>query len=311
MNRLVSQKEGILLVRSLKYVLVATAALAALLVSPRFETIDTSSPDPMSGLASVEFSSPADLFVVKSAEAQRAPRPACNLKAFPMVAGIEWVYEARAIPGRAPPKQPPPKPVQPEKVTIKILTVTKEGPITTIELEESSDYGTVKTTLTCERDKLNVPMNSFFFAGEPGGGLNVEVTDVERTGNSYLFRLGKVQIPEWTEEVKGKFTRTPPEGSKAMLFNGSFDLQRVVLIGLPEPVSTDLGDLSASPVQVDLRGSVTLDSTPEPYTFSVPANTISKLWFAENLGVVQVFNPNSHLYMLTAINKPGDAAKTP
>ena len=102
-----------MLVRSLKHVFVATAALATLVVSPGLDTA------PKTGDASAV----SGLIAVGEVEAQPRPRPACNLKAFPLVAGVEWVYEARQIPGQAAPKQPPPKPIQPTHVIIKILSV--------------------------------------------------------------------------------------------------------------------------------------------------------------------------------------------
>ncbi|MCG8418361.1 MAG: hypothetical protein MJE77_10505 [Proteobacteria bacterium] len=276
------------MVRTSKPIMVAVTAVATLLVSGNSPISDTTA----------------------RAQAKATPKPACNLRAFPLVPGAEWVYEARELPGLPKPKQPRPKPRQPEKVIIKVLSVATEDKVTSIELEENLGYRTYKTVLTCERDKLNVPPESIYFSGEPGGGLNIELGEIERTGNTYMFRAGQVRIPEWTEEVKTTFTRKPVDGTGAQMVNGTLDLQRVVLIGLPEDVATDLGQYKATPVQVDMRGSVNIETKPDPYLFNVPANTISKLWFADDVGVVQIANSNLHFYQLTQYT-PAGAPETP
>lgn len=251
------------------------------------------------------FAALATLFIASSAWAQRKPRPACNIKALPFIEGTEWIYKAVAPPN--PPKKPLPKPKQAAMVTIKIASVTTEGKETTIVLEEAADDRTYTTTLTCERDALFVPPQSFFFSGEPGGGLQLSLGEIERSEDSspsYKFRFGRMVIPEWIENLKTTFTRTATEGTEVKMVGGTLDLQRIILIGLAEEISTELGTFDAVPLQVDLRGSVILDFEPEPKEYNIPANTLSKLWFAENVGVVQVYNTNGHLYQLAEVKTP-------
>ena len=243
-----------------------------------------------------------------NAEAQRskAPKPACGITAFPMIQGAVWVYGARALPN--PPKKPLPKPKQPEKITITVKSVVTEGrgkdETSTIVLEEDLGYRKYETTLKCKKDVMDVPPDSLFFSGHPGGGLAIALGEVERTENSYKFQRGKMVIPAWLEGIKTTFTRQAAEGTEAKLGGGSLDLQRDVKIGLVEPVTTDAGTFDATPLQVILLGSVILDVEAESKTYNIPANTISKMWFADNVGVVQIANTNAHLYQLLEYKPP-------
>lgn len=253
------------------------------------------------------------LCMTSAAIAQRQPRPACNLKAMPITPGKEWVYTAVAPPNKAPIA----KPKQPAVVTIKVMDMKTEGKgkdqKTLITLEESADGRTYTTVATCAKDALYLPPESLLFSGEPGGGLQISVGEVVRGEDSaptYKFHLGTMRVPEWIENLQATFTRTPSEGTGAKLVDGALDLQRIVMIGLPEEVTTAMGTFQATPVQVDLRGSVTLNFEPEAKEFNVPANTISKLWFAENLGVVQIYNTNGHMYQLSEV-KTADPVKQP
>jgi hypothetical protein len=245
--------------------------------------------------------------MTSAAIAQRKPQPACNLKAMPFTQGKEWVYTAVAPPAKAPIA----KPRQPAVLTLKVVEIKTEGTgkdqKTLITVEETADARTLTTVLTCAKDALWVPPQSVLFSGEPGGGLQMTLGEVVRgedSAPSYKFYLGTMRIPEWIEDMKATFTRTPTEGTGVKLVDGALDLQRIVLIGLPEEVSTALGSFQATPVQVDLRGSVTLNVEPEAKEFNIPANTISKLWFAENVGVVQIYNTNGHMYQLKEVKTP-------
>jgi hypothetical protein len=264
----------------------------------------------------------AALLSAGAAEAQRKPKPpqpACGLTSFPMIPGYEWTYEPVAPPN--PPSGPRPKPKQPIKLRLKVLAVqpSATNPAETeIQLQESftlaegAQEQSYQTRLTCTKDALNVPPESFLFAGEPGGGLNITLGELTREGNSYIFRKGLITVPPTTgeliENIKTTFTRTAHSKTKAEMANGSLDIQRLVRIGINETVSTAAGSFDTIPVQVDLRGNLTLDVKPEPQTFSIPANTISKLWFAPNVGIVQVYNPNVHLYQLSDFQQPDPTA---
>lgn len=252
--------------------------------------------------------------MTSAAIAQRQPRPACNLKAMPLTPGKQWVYTAVAPPNKAPVA----KPKQPATVTIKVVELKTEGKgkdsKTLITLEETTDQGTHTTVATCAKDALWVPPQSVLFSGEPGGGLQITLGEVVRgedSAPSYKFYLGTMRIPEWIENLRVTFTRAAAEGTGATLVDGALDLQRIVLIGLPEEVTTAMGTFQATPVQVDLRGSVTLNFQPEAKEFNVPANTISKLWFAENVGVVQIYNTNGHMYQLTEVKTAEPAKPAP
>lgn len=240
-----------------------------------------------------------------AAHAQRKPpASACGIKALPFVQGNEWVYTAVQPPEdirQAAQKIAANKPKQPARVVIKVVSVTAlPGGAAEIVLEETADAVTKTTKATCVKDALDVGLESFFFSGEPGGALNYELSEPERpaTEHSYVFQLGTLNVPEWIVNIKASFKRLPSEGIGVKLVDGTLDLQRIVKRGAPEAVTTGFGNFNAVPVQVELVGSVTLAYQPEE-KFSIPANTFSKLWIADNVGVVQVSNSNGHTYHLT------------
>ena len=239
------------------------------------------------------------------AHAQPKPKPACGIKALPLIEGQQWIYTPVAPPEEIAPtarKIAANKPKQADKVTIKVVSVVPiDRTSAEITLEETAHELTKTTKLKCTRDSIDVPPQSFFFTGEPGGGLAMDVGAVERPEgeHSYVFQFGQLRVPEWLENIKAPFTRTPGEGTGAKLANGSLDLQRVLKRGGLEPVTTLLGTFDATPVQVELVGSVLIDmGGAEPEKFGIPANTLSKLWMTDGVGVVQVFNSNGHMYQL-------------
>jgi len=245
-----------------------------------------------------------------AAHAQRKPAPACGIKALPFVQGNEWVYMAVQPPEeirQAAQKIAANKPKQPAKVVIKVVSVTAlPGGAAEIVLEETADAITKTTKATCAKDALDVGLESFFFSGEPGGALNYELSEPQRpaTEHSYVFQLGTLNVPEWIVNIKASFKRLPSEGTGVKLVDGTLDLQRIVKRGAPEAVATGFGNFNAIPVQIELVGSVTLAYQPEE-KFSIPANTFSKLWIADDVGVVQVSNSNGHTYHLTEFRIAG------
>jgi hypothetical protein len=255
------------------------------------------------------------------AQAQRKPAPACGIKSIPFIQGTEWVYSAVSPPEdirQAALKIAANKPKQPDQVVIKVVAVKPlPGGAAEITLEERTTQTPVgtdkqpveltKTTMaTCAKDWLDVGLDSFFFSGEPGGALSYEISEAQRAPNehSYVFQLGTLRVPEWIVNIKATFKRVPSERVDVELVPGTLDLQRIVKRGAPEPVTTLIGEFSATPVQIELVGSVTLAFEPEE-KFSIPANTFSKLWVADNVGVVQVANSNGHTYHLTEIRQAG------
>ncbi len=259
---------------------------------------------------------------VDSAHAQRKPQPACGIKALPFVEGYEWVYLPVQPPEevrKASQKVAANKPKQPDQFTVKVLSVTTEGPRnaqrTKIVLEETAQIVpkggagepiklTQTVTLECgtvgRQQYVDVPPQSFLYAGEPGYALNLTLGEIERGADehTYKFQLGSLRVPEWIENLKSSFERNASEGTEAEILDGSVDLQRIVKVGYPEDLETPLGKIKGTPVQVEMVGSVFINFQPKAEEFSVPANTINKLWLTENIGVVQIFNSNGHMFQL-------------
>ena len=247
------------------------------------------------------------------AQPQRKPAPACGIKAIPFIQGTEWVYTAVSPPEeirQAALKIAANKPKQPDQVVIKVVSVTPlPAGAAEIVLEETAGEITKTTKATCGKDWLDVDLESFFFSGEPGGTLAYEISEVQRQANehSYVFQLGTLRVPEWLVNIDATFKRVPSEGVDVTLVPGTLDLQRIVKRGAPEPVATLMGNYNATPVQIELVGSIILGFEPEE-KFSIPANTFSKLWVVDNVGVLQVSNSNGHTYHLTEVRQAGQPA---
>ncbi|ACY15888.1 hypothetical protein Hoch_3386 [Haliangium ochraceum DSM 14365] len=244
----------------------------------------------------------------------------------PFAEGFQWTYIAVSPPEetlKAAMKIAANKPKQPDKFVVKVTSVqpAAEAGVTDITLEETSyvtPMGSEEvielsrtTKLSCVKDALDVSLDSFFFSGEPGGPMHYEVSEGERPEgeHSYKFQLGTLRVPEWIVNVTGTFQRNPSEGTDVRLEDGTLDLQRIMKRGGAEEVGVAYGTFSATPVQVELVGSVTLNMQPEAEKFSIPANTFTKLWVADDIGIIQVANSNGHNYQLSEfIKSPADAA---
>ena len=241
-------------------------------------------------------------------------KPACDITAIPFIVGTEWVY--KAVPPPTQPKSDLPKPKQPATVVIKVVAIEQDKKESVITLEEKAEDHAYTTRLRCKKDALLVPPESFFFSGEPGGGIQIQLGEITRPADSswsYQFTRGKLIVPTWIEDLKAPFTRTKSEGTEVRIENGSVDLQRNIIVGWnqPEKLDTDLGPMTATPMQVDLRGSVTLDMENGKQEFSIPANTLSKLWLVDAVGVVQVYNTNVHMYQLMGWTDPNADPNAP
>jgi hypothetical protein len=259
------------------------------------------------------------------AHAQKKPLPACGITGIPFAVGNEWTYEAVASSVAIPEGALARIPKQPSKVVIKVTGIETVNAQTTILLDEkittkidekTSVDRTVQTKLSCAADHLDIDPQSYFFAGEPGGGLQIELTDVKRTGTTLPIKAGFLAGPTWIESLVGKFKAKSVEGTNAPTVEGEFDFERQWGVGQVESVTTALGSFQGPRLMVELVGQLKLASAPDkPY--DIQANLRSALWFAKGVGVIQTLNNYGHQYQLTATNviaapaAPGAAAAKP
>jgi hypothetical protein len=238
-----------------------------------------------------------------SAEAQKKKKvkPACGLRFLPMNQGTEWTYQYYVPEGV---QLPPGVRIQdPPSVTIKVVKVEKSGDKTVISLEESYRKVVVKTQLECDKKGLIISPESFFFAGQPGGGLHMTLGKIDRKAETNIFEGGAMK-GEAFEELRTTATREPSEGSGAVLVGSKLELERKMTVGaVKESVESGLGThKAATRLTVSLTGRATLDSTPDK-PLNLPQLDVA-MYFEQDVGVVQVRNSGGQGWKLSA-HTPG------
>ncbi len=238
--------------------------------------------------------------------AAKKSKPACGISYLPLVTGSIWTYEpveppvplsetdAERVKKAKQLNTPPPK-----QVVITVLSVEDEKGGSVITLEEKADTLTRKTVLHCTRKGLEIDPQSFFFAAEPGGGLNMTLANVEREGSlpgASGFRKGKSS----TVAIKADLERTAHEGTKATINNGKIQVERTVFPGINENVSTPAGAFKkATRVEFDLTGRAAVEPNIERF-FEIKIDWRGIFWFQDGVGLVQARNRSGIWYQLTS-----------
>ncbi len=238
----------------------------------------------------------------------------CGVKVFPLAVGNTWTYVM--VPSPLPPedalKRISPTEANQIEITVKSIDAAKGGD-TVVNLDEKItidltkdpkkpqlDEKTIHTTITCSAKKFEISPDSFFFAGEPGGYINLTLDSVERPkGTSWQLTNGAIGDAVWREDLVAKWTRKPTEGSEAKLGSGKIEIERVFTPQPQEGLSTKAGAYVAEKLGLVTTGRVTLDgAAPDAKPMELPANWVSQIWVAPNAGVVQTLNPYMHMYQL-------------
>jgi hypothetical protein len=225
-----------------------------------------------------------------SAEAQKKKKkakvkPACGLKVLPFAEGTEWTYQYFVPEGV---QLPPGVRIQdPPSMTVKVVKVTTEKGKSRISLEESYRKVVVKTELECDKTGLNVPPDSFFFAGQPGGGILMKLDKIERKAEINIFEKGGLK-GEAFEELKAVATREPSPGTGAVMTPAKLEIERKMVVGAKETVESAITSHKATRVTINMTGRATLDTTPDK-PLNMPQFDVA-MWFEPDVGVVQVRN---------------------
>lgn len=235
--------------------------------------------------------------------AQRKPKgkkatPACGLGYLPLSEGATWTYETV--------NQPPG--IKPAPITVKVAAVTTEGKQTSITLEESYRGTTTTTVAVCDADGITFPPDSFFFAGEPGGAMLMELSDVTRSGDPSLpGKKGLVAGEQRFEQVKAKAARSAVEGTGAVHEPASFTVEKLTTIAAREPVETGLGPYRAVRVSFEFRGRAAITpDTPEAKEQEIQVRTEGAFWFADGLGLVRAREISGREWQLVSSSLLGE-----
>jgi hypothetical protein len=249
------------------------------------------------------------------AKAGASKAPACGAKVLPLAEGNQWTYNSIAAPVPPPDAIKRLSPAQPKAIQITVKSVTAQGADTVVTLEEKMtvdrtrdpkkpeiDEYTYQSTITCNATKFEISPNSFYFAGEPGGVFGLEIGKTDHLkGTSLELTKGAIGEKQWREDLSMLWTMKPTEGSGAKLPSGKLELERSFTPQPQEQVTTKTGMMyKAEKLGLITTGRVTLDKpgNPNAKPMELPANWVSTLWLADNVGVVQTLNSYGHMYQL-------------
>jgi hypothetical protein len=277
--------------------------------------------------------------------------PACGVKFLPLVAGNSWTYEnvgARTI------KNEPiamredlvrsfPAPPAPKKIVITVKNVDSKGADkdTVATLEEVNTYEVrdlkgnkskttdvkITSTITCNKQKMIVSPESFFFQAEPGGYQELKFDKFDRKKDTgwKLSPTGTVGEGEWREEIVAHWMRSGK--NDARLGSGTLELERRFVPEQSQRIATKYGTYDTERLGIEVTGRVKLDKPLAPEgkpclvkepdgkeadgktpkfkdklveQCDLPANWFNELWFVDNVGVIQSLNTYAHMYQLVA-----------
>jgi hypothetical protein len=219
----------------------------------------------------------------KEAGAAAAGKPACGIAFLPLVEGTTWTYKYFV------PENVDAAPAlhinSPETLTIHVDKVAPSADGgSTITVTESYRKVSLTHDLTCSKDNLQVPIDSFFFNGEPGGGIGMKIDKIDRKGETFLLKGG---LKENTfQEFKAEVTRTPTQGSGAAIPPAILEVERKMTVKGKEPIDSEMGmHKNTIRIDIELTGRAALD-TQKDKPLNMPAMP-STMWFAPGVGVVR------------------------
>lgn len=223
----------------------------------------------------------------KEETAGKPAAPACGISFLPLVEGTEWTYKYFVPEGTSTPEgQLHTNP--PESLTIKVDKVVPSGDGATITVTETYRKVSATRELTCSKDALQVPIDSFFFNGEPGGGIGIKIDKVDRKGDSFLLKGG---LKENTfQEFRAVATRVPTGKSGAAIPPANLEVERKMTVKGKQPTESDLGEhKTAVRVDIEITGRAALETQKDkPLNM---ATIPSSMWFQSGVGLVRVESP--------------------
>jgi hypothetical protein len=236
----------------------------------------------------------ASFAMTGDAEAQRkgrgkktAAKAACKIKFLPFVTGYSWGYQY-VIPPGVEERAGGIKAKVPETLTITVKSVAPTSEGTAITLTESYRKVSTETVLTCDSKGLNVPLNSFYFAGELPGTLGITTDALAAKGEIYPSAAGLSRGASMYVEIKADVIRNSAPDTTAKHPLAKLEIERQITVGGSEEVEVEHGIHKATAVEVALSGRTALVTDLEKKV-SLPEGT-AMLWFSNGIGLVRAYN---------------------
>jgi hypothetical protein len=212
------------------------------------------------------------------ASAQPAPAPgkgplACGQRMIPLQVGNYWVYS-------------PIGSSVPDRISLKVVEVApgKDKGTSQIKVEETFKSRTVTTVWRCSAAGLIIPPDSFYFAGEPGGGVDIALTTTSRDSVTFLPDDQLVADTPWIEILKADAIRAAVGGAKIEHAPAKIELERHCLVKGTEEHIGQLGQWNATKVTFELRGRAMVENEK----MDIPIKRPGAVWLQRGLGVVKI-----------------------
>jgi hypothetical protein len=231
---------------------------------------------------------------------------ACGVTAIPLAMGNEWTYE---------PVPPPPErsltdaqirltPIQPKKLVIKVTGIDTKNDVTTVTLTEDHDGRVQTSTIRCTAGgQFSISETAFWFSGEPGTIFGLELSDIERKGNSLALAAGKITSLEWRDDLKAKWKHLVTGKAKPKMKTGTLEITRHYVVLPEEAIDIKVGDWAGQQVKTVKLGlestvKVTIEPAP-PLELKAPPMLVNFFWMLDGTGPLQIGNSYGQQYVLT------------
>jgi hypothetical protein len=227
---------------------------------------------------------------VLAAKAPGAPAPACGDKAVPLAVGNTWTYRSGG-----------------EQIQIKITDVQpgkdwNGKAATVISADETLGARVIKTTYTCSTAGILFPPDSFFFSGEPGGGVGDTFTVTGREAQSLLPDGGLVADANWIETVKADVTRSDSSGVGAKHDPAKVEIELHVQVHPSGGVAVPTGNYPrALKVGFELRGRGVIGEAK----VEIPIKRPGAFYIQPGIGIVKIEDVFDKNWELTETNVTG------
>jgi hypothetical protein len=226
---------------------------------------------------------------------------ACGIRFLPLSVGNSWTYKSVAAPTALPPAEEKQAPLPSKEIVVTVSAIDAKGADTVVTFDEQIGARKLKTTLSCGTGKVEFSPDAFWFGGEPGGMLGFEFPTFARTGPTWVLTKGTIGETPWREDVKATWKRTPTKDSGAEANSGKLEMERAFTPVQPETLNTPLGMFPAEKLAIQITGRISIDGqAADVKPYELKAGLVNALWLVDNVGVVQVLNSYSHMYVLTA-----------
>ena len=237
---------------------------------------------------------------------------ACGIKFLPLLVGNWWSYQSVAAPTALPPAEEKQTPLPSKQILVTVASIETKGSDTIVTFDETVGTRKLKTTLTCGPGKIDLSPDAFWFGGEPGGFFSLEFPTFSRKGTTWVLTKGTIGENPWREDIVATWKRTPTKDSNATPGSGKLEIERQFTPAIPETINTPMGAMAAEKLAIQVTGRVTLDGqAPDSKPYELKAGLVNSIWAADGVGIVQVLNSYSHMYVLSAVNLAGAAGTPP